>query len=324
MPDLAYAEHLRGYYYNKTSNKYFKIESTSTTTTTARPFRLYHHLSTTTTESTKRNDDLKKGQTTVVHQPTSSAANPLSSVPLIGASLSADQHNKSTGGKASTANYNDQELDSIERPKINMLDFFSGMSKAIHLLLYQRDPSKGGLEAQESAIREENQTSTTREPISIFRPLKVNSKIPPEGLPSDYRAQAELLRQQILRRCNQLQNIIATTNEILRERENHMFAKILDNFSTRIEHTKLRADLILKEPATSTAAVKALNRINYGLNNMNHLIQNVLSRVNVSINLDMKESNAKDARREAKRIKEGKSTKKEKKEPEKVPQVSPQ
>lgn len=241
--------------------------------------------------------------------------------------MGAEQHsNKSSaGGKAPTSH--DQELDSIERPKINMLDFFSGMSKAIHLLLYQRDPSKGGIEAQESAIREENQTSTTREPISIFRPLKVNSKIPPEGLPSDYRAQAELLRQQILRRCNQLQNIIATTNEILRERENHMFAKILDNFSTRIEHTKMRADLILKEPATSTAAVKALNRINYGLNNMNHLVQNVLSRVNVSINLDMKENAQKDARREAKRIKDGKSAKKESKKPEPekaVPQLSSQ
>lgn len=322
-----YAEHLRGYYFNKTSNKYFKIESTSTTT--ARPFRLYHHLSsTTTTESTKRNDDLKKltaaGQpVSVVQHSTSSAvsvsSSPLSNVQLIGGPLGGDLHNKS---KVSATSNPDQELDSIERPKINMLDFFSGMSKAIHLLLYQRDPSKGGLEAQESVIREDNQTaSTTREPISIFRPLKVNSKIPPEGLPSDYRAQAELLRQQILRRCNQLQNIIATTNEILRERENHMFAKILDNFSTRIEHTKLRADLILKEPATSTAAVKALNRINYGLNNMNHLVQNVLSRVNVSINLDMKESNQKDARREAKRIKESKSSKKEpKKETEKVPQ----
>lgn len=74
----------------------------------------------------------------------------------------------------------DQELE-LERPKINMLDFISGMSKAIHLLLYQRDSTlKSGLEGQESTIKEENQTSTTQS-ISIFRPLKVNSKIPPEG-----------------------------------------------------------------------------------------------------------------------------------------------
>lgn len=216
-----------------------------------------------------------------------------------------------------SAQSNDADLE-LERPKINMLDFISGISKTINLLLYQRDSSiRGGLDAHESPIKEENQTQS----ISIFRPLKVNSKIPPEGLPSDYRAQAELLRQQILRRCNQLQNIIATTNEILRERENHMFAKILDNFSSRIEHTKLRADLILKEPSTSVTAVKALNRINYGLNNMNHLIQNVLSRVNVSINLDMKE-NQKETKRDAKRMKETKSTtgKKEVKKDEKTVQ----
>lgn len=85
-----------------------------------------------------------------------------------------------------------------------------------------------------------------------------------------------------------------------------MFVKILDNFSARIEHTKTRADLILKEPSTSTAAVKALNRINYGLNNMNHLVQNVLSRVNVSINLDMKE-NQKESRRESKKLKSNKN-----------------
>lgn len=278
-------EQLKGYYFNKSANKFYKIESTSTT---PKPPRLiYQTSSTTTTESTKRNDDLKKlanlqstnaaYQSTNAQELTSShIMNQLSNV------QTSTQSNEQSNNQTKLSNQ-DQDLDSIERPKINMLDFISGMSKAIHLLIYQRDPSmRNGLDTAESTIKEENQTSTTREPISIFRPLKVNSKIPPEGLPQDYRAQAELLRQQILRRCNQLQNIISTTNEILRERENHMFAKILENFSTRIEHTKMRADLILKEPSTSVTAVKALNRINYGLNNLNHLVQNVLSRVNVS------------------------------------------
>lgn len=170
-------EHLKGYYFNKSANKYFKIESTSTT---IKPkFTTITTTTTTTDSSIKRNDDLKKlgiNALTATHTHTASNAQTASSSETT--ALPVNQTSVHT--KPQTNNYDPDQLE-MERPKINMLDFISGMSKAIHLLLYQRDPMKGNLDSQESSVSESNQTSGSREPISIFRPLKVNSKVPPEG-----------------------------------------------------------------------------------------------------------------------------------------------
>ena len=105
-----------------------------------------------------------------------------------------------------------------------------------------------------------------------------------------YREQAENLRNEINRRSGQLQKVVGAAIEALKDRGDVVVRRILENLQTRLGQAKQRADKILGEPESGELAVRTLHSINQGMNNLNSLVQHVLSRVNISINVDLKDT----------------------------------
>lgn len=105
-----------------------------------------------------------------------------------------------------------------------------------------------------------------------------------------YREQAENLRSEINRRSGQLQKVVGAAIEALKDRGDVVVRRILENLQNRLNQAKQRADKILGEPESSELAVRTLNSINQGMNNLSSLVQHVLSRVNISINVDLKDN----------------------------------
>lgn len=104
-----------------------------------------------------------------------------------------------------------------------------------------------------------------------------------------YREQAEHLRSEINRRSGQLQKVVGAAIEAMKDRGDIVIRRILENLQTRLGQAKQRADKILKEPESGELAVRTLNSINQGMSNLANLVQHVLSRVNISINVDLKD-----------------------------------
>ena len=103
-----------------------------------------------------------------------------------------------------------------------------------------------------------------------------------------YREQAEHLRSEINRRSGQLQKVVAAAIEANNGKD-VVVKRLLENLQSRLGQAKERADKILKEPESGELAVRTLNSINQGMGNLNSLVQHVLSRINISINFDLKD-----------------------------------
>lgn len=104
----------------------------------------------------------------------------------------------------------------------------------------------------------------------------------------DIRKRAEELRVEIAKRASQLQRIVGSAVEILKDRGDVVFRRILEHINSRLEQAKNSADKILKEPATSEMAIRTLNSINNTLSSITSNTQNLLNRVNIRINVDLK------------------------------------
>ncbi|XP_046920013.2 uncharacterized protein LOC124500036 isoform X3 [Dermatophagoides farinae] len=104
----------------------------------------------------------------------------------------------------------------------------------------------------------------------------------------NYELEGQKLRQDIVDKVGHLQTILETAFQVSRERRDLFLSRLLRNTNNRLERAKNRADQILSEPATSELAVKTLHHINNGINNMNLFLHNLLNRINVSINVQMK------------------------------------
>lgn len=154
--------------------------------------------------------------------------------------------------------------DVSEKPKLNILEVLKGMGSAFQLLIRQPNP----LGDSRSDATAPEMTEEDRE---------------------KYRKQAEYLRGEINRRSGQLQKVVSAAIEGLTNKNDVVVKRILENLQTRLGQAKQRADKILKEPESGELAVKTLNSINQGMGNLGSLVQHVLSRVNISINVDLKE-----------------------------------
>lgn len=107
----------------------------------------------------------------------------------------------------------------------------------------------------------------------------------------NYRRKAEELRRDIGKRASQLQQIVLAAIEVMKDRGDVMFRRVLEHVNSRLDQAKNSADKILKEPATSEMAIRTLNTINQGLNSITNHIQGLLNRVNIRINVDLKKEN---------------------------------
>ena len=97
------------------------------------------------------------------------------------------------------------------------------------------------------------------------------------------------MRTEINKRSGQLQKVVSAAIEASNERGDTVVKRILENLQTRLGQAKQRADKILKEPESGELAVRTLNSINQGMGNLSSLVQHVLGRINISINVDLKD-----------------------------------
>ena len=157
-----------------------------------------------------------------------------------------------------------------EKPKLNLLEVLKGVGSAVQLLI--RQPNPLGDSRSDAASTPAVMTEEDRE---------------------KYRQQAEHLRGEINRRSGQLQKVLGAATEALKDKGDVVVRRILENLQVRLGQAKQRADKILKEPESGELAVKTLYSINQGMGNLGSLVQHVLSRVNISINVDVKDGAAK-------------------------------
>ena len=181
-------------------------------------------------------------------------------------------------------------LSQPDKVKINLLELVSGVGKAIHLMINQNQNSSLNQRASLgldmplvnstlTALSSSPKGSVASDSVRAAREKEENNK------------RAEELRVEIARRTAQLQKIVGSAIEVMRDRGDVMVRRILEHLNTRLEQARTSADKILKEPATSEMAVRALNTINQGLNSVNQMIHNTLNRVNIRINVDLKKPN---------------------------------
>ena len=121
-------------------------------------------------------------------------------------------------------------------------------------------------------------------------------QVPSEQLPlaqsnstssNNYREQGEMLRQEIVRRAGQLQQVVASSMDLLKNNGDLIVRRLLDQMNVRLDQAKQRADRILSDTAAQSApqnelALKALSTINLGLNNLNHIISNIVARLDAA------------------------------------------
>ncbi|KAI1303588.1 hypothetical protein HDE_02156 [Halotydeus destructor] len=150
--------------------------------------------------------------------------------------------------------------------KINVLEVLKGVGSAIQLLVQNRNQLQGSVRSDQGTSGSGNELSKEA-----------------------YREQALKLRSEINRRSEQLQKVVVAASEALKDRGDVMVRRILVNLNARLGQARARADKILSEPESSELAVKTLHTINQGLNNLNALVHQVLARVNISINVNLKE-----------------------------------
>ncbi|XP_053200581.1 uncharacterized protein LOC128385710 [Panonychus citri] len=179
-----------------------------------------------------------------------------------------------------------------EKVKINLLELVSGVGKAIHLMLNQNSNSSLLLNQRSSSIVSDTPVAPINGSLTSSASTIIGSTDTRAAREKEENSKrAEELRIEIARRTAQLQKIVGSAIEIMRDRGDVMVRRILEHLNTRLDQARTNADKILKEPATSEMAVRTLNTINQGLNGVNQMIHNVLNRVNIRINVDLKKPN---------------------------------
>lgn len=99
---------------------------------------------------------------------------------------------------------------------------------------------------------------------------------------TNYREQGEVLRQEIVRRAGQLQQVVASSMDVLKNNGDLIVRRLLEQLNQRLDQAKSKADRIINEPATNEMGVRALNTINHGLNNLNNIITNIVNRLDIN------------------------------------------
>lgn len=99
---------------------------------------------------------------------------------------------------------------------------------------------------------------------------------------TNYKEQSEILRQEIIRRAGQLQQVVASSMDVLKNNGDLIVRRLLEQLNHRLDQAKSKADKIINEPATSEMGTRALFTINQGLNNLNNIITNIVNRLDIS------------------------------------------
>lgn len=96
------------------------------------------------------------------------------------------------------------------------------------------------------------------------------------------REQSEAMRQEIVRRAGQLQQVVSGSLDLLKNNGDLIVKRLLEQLNTRLDLAKSKAERILSEPATNEAALRGLAAVNQGLNNLNNIIGNIVARLDLS------------------------------------------
>lgn len=99
---------------------------------------------------------------------------------------------------------------------------------------------------------------------------------------TNYREQSEVLRQDIIRRAGQLQQLVTSSIDVLKNNGDLIVRRLLEQLNHRLDQAKSKADKIINEPATSEMGTRALFTINQGLNNLNNIITNIVNRLDMT------------------------------------------
>lgn len=99
---------------------------------------------------------------------------------------------------------------------------------------------------------------------------------------TNYREQSEILRQDIIRRAGQLQQLVTSSIDVLKNNGDLIVRRLLEQLNHRLDQAKSKADKIINEPATSEMGTRALFTINQGLNNLNNIITNIVNRLDMT------------------------------------------
>lgn len=200
------------------------------------------------------------------------------------------QLNQLNGLVASTANL------TASNQYGNVLDVISNVGKAIQqqitsagqVQIVQSSPNAGGTEL---ANNKKNEYQSIV--VNDNQQLNLSGPQAPSGTPTflannstassnAYREQGEQLRQEIVRRAGQLQQVVASSMEILKNSSDLIVRRLLEQLNNRLDQAKSKADKIINEPATNEVAIRALHTINQGLNNLNSIITNLVNRLELT------------------------------------------
>lgn len=200
------------------------------------------------------------------------------------------QLNQLNGLVASTANL------TANNQYGNVLDVLSNVGKAIQqqitsagqVQIVQSSPNAAGTELannkkneyQSIVVNDNQQLNLNGSPSQSGTPtfLAANSS----SSTNAYREQGEQLRQEIVRRAGQLQQVVASSMEILKNSSDLIVRRLLEQLNNRLDQAKSKADKIINEPATNEVAIRALHTINQGLNNLNSIITNLVNRLELT------------------------------------------
>lgn len=110
----------------------------------------------------------------------------------------------------------------------------------------------------------------------------------PTGNPNrtdlSYRQQGELLREEIVKRAGQLQQVVGSSLELLKSNGDLIVRRLLEQLNTRLDVAKSKADKIINEPTTNEMGLRALASVNQGLNNLNNIIANIVNKLDLNLN----------------------------------------
>lgn len=70
--------------------------------------------------------------------------------------------------------------------------------------------------------------------------------------------------------------------DVMKNSGDMIVKRLLEQMNARLDQAKSKADRIVSEPATNEVAVKALAAINLGLNNLNNIITNIVTRLDLA------------------------------------------
>lgn len=146
----------------------------------------------------------------------------------------------------------------------------------VHIVQQQQQP---GVQSPASALAAFTQQLAAAKKNEYTALLPASLETTAINNATNYKQQGEQLRAEIVKRAGQLQQVVASSLELLKSNSDLIVRRLLEQMNARLDIAKAKADKILNEPATNEVAIRALHTINHGLNNLNNIITNIAARL---------------------------------------------